>query len=222
MLARPTALVPTMSPADPIQTTLLEGLATLGLDPACADPLRGYLDLLLRWNQTYNLTAIRDPLEMVSKHLLDSLSIATEFADQRAVDIGAGAGLPGIPLAIARPQLRVSLVESAGKKARFMREAVRQLKLSERVDVVEGRAEQLDRPGAYDLLTARALASLPQLLALGGHLLRPGGLLLAMKGKFPDDELAALPPGYRLLDSRPLQVPGLAAERHLLRIEKSG
>lgn len=211
-----------MSSPDAIQSQLLQGLATLGLDPACAGPLRGYLDLLVRWNQTYNLTAIRDPLDMVSKHLLDSLSIANEFADQRAVDIGAGAGLPGIPLAIARPDLRITLVESAGKKARFMREAVRQLQLGKRVDVIEGRAEQLDRPAAYDLLTARALATLPQLLALGGHLLRPGGLLLAMKGKFPDDELAGLPPGYRLLDSRPLQVPGLAAERHLLRIEKSG
>ncbi|MBD8528008.1 16S rRNA (guanine(527)-N(7))-methyltransferase RsmG [Pseudomarimonas arenosa] len=211
-----------MSAHDPIQSQLLAGLAELGLDPAAADALRRYLDLLARWNQTYNLTAIRDPAEMVSKHLLDSLSIATEFDQQRLVDIGSGAGLPGIPLALACPHLRVTMVESAGKKARFMREAVRQLDLGARVDVVEGRAEALDRPGQYDRLSARALGTLTQLLDLGGHLLQPGGLLLAMKGKYPDDELAALPSGYRLLDSRPLAVPGLIGERHLLRIEKLG
>lgn len=209
-----------MSAHDPIQLQLLSGLAELGINPDAGQALRRYLDLLIRWNQTYNLTAIRDPAEMVSKHLLDSLSIAGEFEDERLVDIGAGAGLPGIPLALACPSLRVTMVESAGKKARFMREAIRQLDLGARVDVIEGRAESVEREGQYDRLSARALGTLAQLLALGGHLLRPGGLLMAMKGKYPDEELAELPAGYRLLDSRQLSVPGLDAERHLLRIEK--
>ena len=209
-----------MSAHDPIQLQLLSGLTELGIEADAATPLRRYLDLLTRWNQTYNLTAIRDPAEMVGKHLLDSLSIAAEFDRQRLVDIGSGAGLPGIPLALVCPELRVTMVESAGKKARFMREAIRQLGLGDRVDVVEGRAESLQRDGEYDCLSARALGTLAQLLTLGGHLLRPGGQLLAMKGKYPEEELAALPAGYRLRDSRPLRVPGLDAERHLLRIEK--
>lgn len=194
------------------------GLAALGLDAGLAEPLARYLALMLRWNATYNLTAIRDPREMVTKHLLDSLAMAPAVRGAATLaDLGTGPGLPGIPLAIATPGLRVTLVESAGKKARFMREALRTLGLGN-AEVAESRIEALDRPAAYAAITARALATLPQILALGGHLLAPDGVLLAMKGARPDDEIAALPPGWTVRGIQPLTVPGLDAERHLVTI----
>ena len=198
-----------------LRNELDAGLAALGLDPALAMPLLAYLALLDRWNRTYNLTAIRDPREMVGKHLLDSLAMHAYLGAGSLADLGAGAGLPGIPLAIAKPALQVTLVESNGKKARFLREAVRTLGLAN-ARVAESRAESLDEPGAYDAITARALATLPLIIELGGHLLKPGGRLLAMKGAVPDDEIAALPAGWRVESVRPLTVPGLAAERHLV------
>lgn len=197
------------------------GLAALGLDPALAGPLARYLALMLRWNAAYNLTAIRDPREMVTKHLLDSLAMAPAVAGLPTLaDLGTGPGLPGIPLAIATPGLRVTLVESNGKKARFMREALRQLGLGN-AEVAESRIEALDRPGQFAAITARALATLPQILALGGHLIGDDGVLLAMKGARPDDEIAALPAGWALRDLRPLSVPGLDAERHLVVIGRA-
>lgn len=197
------------------------GLAALGLAPALADPLARYLALMLRWNTAYNLTAIRDPREMVTKHLLDSLAMAPAVAGLATLaDLGTGPGLPGIPLAIATPGLRVTLVESNGKKARFMREALRQLGLGN-AEVAESRIEALDRPGQFAAITARALATLPQILALGGHLIAPDGVLLAMKGARPDDEIAALAPGWALRELRPLTVPGLDAERHLVTIGRA-
>ena len=154
------------------------GLAALGLEAALAEPLARYLALLLRWNATYNLTAIRDPHEMLVKHLLDSLAMHAHLDGIASLaDLGTGPGLPGIPLAIARPQLRVTLVESNGKKARFLREAARQLKLGN-IEVAESRIEAFAAPGRFDAITARALATLPLILALGGHLLAPGGRLL--------------------------------------------
>ena len=200
--------------------TLEAGLAELALDTALATPLLAYLELLARWNRTYNLTAVRDPGEMVVKHLLDSLAMHP-FVDPllagggALADLGTGAGLPGIPLAIVKPGLRVTLVESAGKKARFLREAVRTLGLND-VRVAEVRIEAFDEPGQYAAITARALATLPLILELGGHLLRDDGQLLAMKGVYPADEIAALPAGWALQASHPLRVPGLAAERHLV------
>ena len=202
-------------PDDP-HAILDAGLATLGLDPALAAPLRRYLDLLARWNRTYNLTAIRDPGEMVTLHLLDSLSMHAHLDDvSRLADLGPGAGLPGIPLAIARPGLEVTLVESNGKKARFLREAVRSLGLAN-ARVAESRAEAVDMPGAFDAITARAMATLVDIIAVGGHLLAPGGRLLAMKGVRPDAEAAALPAGWEVEAIHPLAVPGLGAERHLV------
>ena len=191
------------------------GLAALDLAPALAGPLLAYLALLDRWNRTYNLTAIRDPREMVAKHLLDSLAMHPFAGDGALADLGTGAGLPGIPLAIADPGLQVTLVESNGKKARFLREAVRTLKLPN-ARVAEARIEALDMPGMFDAITARALATLPLILELGGHLLKPRGRLLAMKGALPTDEIAALPPGWRVERIEPLDVPGLSAERHLV------
>ncbi|GAA5068033.1 16S rRNA (guanine(527)-N(7))-methyltransferase RsmG [Lysobacter panacisoli] len=216
----------TPAPLDPsLRQALTDGLRALALDPAVATPLLDYLALLLRWNRTYNLTAVRDPHEMVTKHLLDSLAMHP-FVDElaarggRLADLGTGPGLPGIPLAIVKPGLKVTLVESNGKKARFMREAIRQLGLKD-ARVAESRIEALDEPGAYDAITARALATLPLILELGGHLLGPDGRLLAMKGVYPADEIAALPAGWGVQASHPLRVPGLDAERHLVVIGRT-
>lgn len=201
-------------PAD-VPPLLHEGLCALGLDAvALAPPLLAYLALLLRWNGTYNLTAIRDAREMVTKHLLDSLAIVPHVPDAAVADLGTGPGLPGIPLAIARPGCRVTLVESNGKKARFLREAVRQLGLAN-ARVAECRAEALDEPGAYAAITARALARLDAILAVGGHLLAPGGQLLAMKAETVAEEAAALPTPWRLVAVHRLHVPGLSATRQL-------
>ncbi|RZA21290.1 MAG: 16S rRNA (guanine(527)-N(7))-methyltransferase RsmG [Lysobacteraceae bacterium] len=211
---------------DALRPELESGLRTLGLDPALAAPLLAYLALLARWNQTYNLTAIRDTREMLVKHLLDSLAMHAHLDGiDTLADLGTGPGLPGIPLAIARPQLQVTLVESNGKKARFLREAVRQLRLGN-ASVAESRIEAFAAPGqpaagTYDAITARALATLPLILELGGHLLKPEGRLLAMKGVLPEDEIAALPAGWRVAAVHLLQVPGLDAERRLVEIVRT-
>ncbi len=150
-----------------VADALERGLAAMQLDAALAPPLLTYLTLLDRWNRTYNLTAIRDPLEMVTRHLLDSLAMQPYLETGTLADLGTGPGLPGIPLAIARPQLQVTLVESNGKKARFMREAVRQLGLGN-ARVAESRAEALAEPAAYDHLTARAMDTLAGIIRVGG------------------------------------------------------
>ena len=199
-----------------LRPELEAGLRALGLDVALATPLLDYVALLVRWNATYNLTAIRDPREMIAKHLLDSLAMHPYVDDvARLADLGTGAGLPGIPLAIAKPGLQVSLVESNGKKVRFLREAIRKLGLAN-AEAVESRIEAFDAPGRFDAITARALATLPAILQSGGHLLRPGGVLLAMKGVVPSEEIAALPPGWHVRELHPMRVPGLDAERHLI------
>ena len=205
---------------DTLRPELAAGLEALGLPAALATPLLAYLALLARWNATYNLTAIRDPRDMVAKHLLDSLAMQPFVRGLRTLaDLGTGPGLPGIPLAIATPALQVTLVESNGKKARFLREAARQLGLGN-VQVAESRIEAFQPGTHFDAITARALATLPLILELGGHLPGPGGRLLAMKGVVPDEEIATLPAGWRLAAVHPLRVPGLDAERHLVEVAR--
>lgn len=205
---------------DTLRPELAAGLEALGLPTALATPLLAYLALLARWNATYNLTAIREPRDMVAKHLLDSLAMQPFVRGLRTLaDLGTGPGLPGIPLAIATPGLQVTLVESNGKKARFLREAVRQLGLGN-VQVAESRIEAFQPGTHFDAITARALATLPLILELGGHLPGPGGRLLAMKGVVPDEEIATLPAGWRLAAVHPLRVPGLDAERHLVEVAR--
>ena len=197
---------------DALRPELDTGPRARGLESALATPLLAYLALLARWNATYNLTAIRDPREMLVKHLLDSLAMHAHLDGiESLADLGTGPGRPG---------LQVTLVESNGKKARFLREAARQLKLGN-ASVVESRIETFDAAGRFDAITARALATLPLILQLGGHLLQPQGRLLAMKGVVPDDEIAALPAGWRVAAVHPLRVPGLDAERHLVEIVRT-
>lgn len=212
-------MTPSVSALPPSDSTLLAGLAWLGLPAALAPRLERYLDLIARWNRAYNLTAVREPAQMATRHLLDSLSILPYLGAGPLADLGSGAGLPGIPLAIAWPELAVTLVEANGKKARFLREVQRELGLGN-VRVEQSRAEALAEDGAYDCLTARAFGTLAELVRVGGHLLGPGGRLLAMKGRLPEEEIAALPPGWRLSRCHRLAVPGLHEERHLLIVER--
>jgi len=204
-----------MAARDALQAQLEHGIAALGLQlPAEAVPrLLDYLALLERWNGAYNLTAVRDPAEMVTRHLLDSLAILPFVQGSTLVDLGTGPGLPGIVLAIAAPGRQILLVDSNGKKVRFLREAIRALKL-EGVRAEQARVENV--AGQFDCVTARAFASLADMLAWGGHLLAPGGIWLAMKGKQPDDELPGIPDGFVVRATHELHVPGLPAERHLL------
>ena len=204
-----------------LQTQLERGVASLGLQlPADAvERLLDYQALLARWNATYNLTAVRDPMEMVSRHLVDSLAIHPFVQGQTLADLGAGPGLPGIPLAIAAPQRQVLLVDSNGKKVRFLREAIRSLKL-ENVRAVQSRVEDVE--GQFDCITARAFASLADMLDWGGHLLTKGGIWLAMKGKHPEDELAGVPDGFEVRAIHALAVPDVGGERHLVVLGRAG
>jgi 16S rRNA (guanine527-N7)-methyltransferase len=205
-----------------LQTQLEQGIDALGLRlPADAVPrLLDYLALLERWNAAYNLTAIRDPAQMVTRHLLDALAIFPYVQGDTLADLGTGPGLPGIPIAIAAPGRQVLLVDSNGKKVRFLREAIRALKL-EGVRAVQSRVEDVE--GQFDCITARAFASLADMLAWGGHLLAPQGIWLAMKGKAPDDELPGVPSTFAVRGIHALHVPGLeAAERHLVVLGRSG
>jgi 16S rRNA (guanine527-N7)-methyltransferase len=204
-----------MAARDALQAQLEQGIAALGLTlPAEAVPrLLDYLALLERWNAAYNLTAVRDPAEMVTRHLLDSLAVLPFVHGRTLADLGTGPGLPGIVLAIAAPGREVLLVDSNGKKVRFLREAIRALKL-EGVRAEQSRVE--DVAGQFDCVTARAFASLADMLAWGGHLLAPDGTWLAMKGKQPEDELPGIPDGFVVRATHELHVPGLPAERHLL------
>jgi len=204
---------------DDLAAELSAGLEALRLPTTLAPPLLAYVELLARWNKAYNLTSVRDPREMLRKHLLDSLAMQPYVDDGPLADLGAGPGLPGIPLAIACPQLQVTLVDSNAKMSRFQREAVRELKLSN-VRVLQARAENVAEPGAFRLLTARALDRLAGIIAVGGHLLAPGGRLLALKGQRPDAEIAELPPGWTATAVHSLTVPGLDAERHLVEVTR--
>ncbi len=203
-----------------LRAELDAGLDALGIDRSHAPPLLAYLALLDRWNRTYNLTAIRDPRQMVARHLLDSLAMHGFATTGTLADLGTGPGLPGIPLAIVQPGLQVTLVESNGKKARFLRQAIRTLGLGNAL-VAQSRIEALDQPAAFDRITARALATLPLILQLGGHLLKSDGRLLAMKGVRPDDEIADLPQDWLLLAVHRLQVPGLTGARHLVEVGRA-
>lgn len=203
-----------------LHAQLLAGTAELGiaLAPAQSERLLDYIELLARWNATYNLTAVRDVGQMVTRHLLDSLAIAPFVSGQSLVDLGTGAGLPGIPLALLDEDRQVTLVDSNGKKTRFLREAVRVLGLRN-ARVEQARAEDLQ--GEYDCVVARAFASIADLLRVGGHLLAPDGVCLAMKGQLGKEEILGLPAGFVIAEMVPLTVPGLGAARHVVIIRHS-
>jgi 16S rRNA (guanine527-N7)-methyltransferase len=185
------------------------------LDAAMAGKLLQLLDELQQWNRAYNLTGIDTREAMVATHLLDSLAASPDLAGVRIADLGTGAGFPGLPLAIAHPQRQFTLIDGTAKKIRFVSHAVRALGLKN-VEAVHGRAESMHFGEPFDTVVARAVAPLPKLVALTQPLSRPGTRLLALKGKLPTAELAAIPPGWELLSVRELTVPGLKAERCLV------
>lgn len=200
---------------------LARGVSKLGLkiDLETQQRLLDYAALLTKWNRTYNLTAIHDVEGVVRLHLLDALTVLPHVTVDRIADIGTGGGLPGIPLAICRPDLQVALVETVGKKASFLLQAKIEFKLAN-VSVHNKRVEQLQSEAPYPAIISRAFANLHDFVILTDHLLAPDGSWLAMKGVYPTDELAALPAGVVLRESIPLQVPGVDAERHLLILQR--
>lgn len=199
------------------QAALQSGLAELRLElPVDArEKLLAYLALLAKWNRAYNLTAIRDPLKMVTHHLLDSLAVLPELPAGRLADIGSGAGLPGIPLAIAEPGRSVTLAEANHKKSAFLRQAVMELALTN-AEVHHGRAERWRPATGFAVVIARGFAELVEFLAACRHLVAPGGVLAAMKGAHPRAELERLPARCAPCEVRRLHVPLLEAERHLV------
>lgn len=205
--------------------TLAEGVAKLGLSLP-ADNLQkisDYATLLLKWNKTYNLTAVRDAEGILALHLLDSLALMPHLdqdGERALLDIGSGGGLPGIPLAIARPDLPVTLLDSNSKKSAFQQQAVIELGLRN-VKVVNARVELFKPEQAFPQVVSRAFSELTDFVGLSRHLLAPGGRWLAMKGVFPAEELARLPDDVTLRDAIRLSVPGIDAERHLIVLQTS-
>lgn len=200
--------------------TLTAGARALKVrtSPEARAAMIDYLKQLEAWNGTYNLTAVRRPEDMVVRHLLDSLAVLPYLAGDEIADAGSGAGLPGIPLALARPGKRVALIESNGKKAAFLRHAVRTLSLGN-VSVVQQRVEDYKPARGYDSVVCRAFATAGAAVHLAGHLCRPGGRMVLMKGRDPAPELNDLPAGFRVGEVAGVTVPGLDAERHVVVLE---
>ncbi|MDP3842983.1 MAG: 16S rRNA (guanine(527)-N(7))-methyltransferase RsmG [Oxalobacteraceae bacterium] len=202
--------------------TLADGAAALQLDLSQRqiDLLIDYLALLAKWNAVYNLTAVRDPAQMVIQHVLDSLAAVAAFDRVKNVlDVGAGGGLPGMVLAIARPEMQVAMIDTVHKKTAFLTQVKAELGLAN-VTVHTTRVEQLQAAQPFDAITSRAFAELADFINWSGHLLAPGGRFIAMKGINPEQELSRLPAGWVVREVRALTVPGLQAQRHLIFIER--
>ena len=214
-----------MNPATPekLRNLLQDGIDQLGvtLTAAQSKKLLDYLMLLQKWNGIYNLTAVREPEQMVKQHLLDCLAVLPAFQDvQSVLDVGSGGGLPGIVLAIAFPKMQVSLIDTVQKKTAFLTQVKVELGL-ENVTVLSGRVEQLDNGRKFDVITSRAFSELKAFIELTSHLLKENGHYIAMKGVFPETEMANLPKGWQVSKVWPLKIPGLQAERHLILMDRS-
>lgn len=197
------------------QELLLEGLQQLQLDIPC-EGLLEYLQLLKKWNKAYNLTAVREPHEMIRRHLFDSLAILPWVKGRRIIDVGTGPGLPGIPLALARPDLEIVLLDSNGKKTRFLQEVKRTLALTQ-IEIVQTRVETYHPLDGFDTVVSRAFSDLTDFVDNTEHLLRPSGIWLAMKGKYPESELAGVSNPFQV---KSYQVPGVDGDRCCVIIEK--
>lgn len=179
--------------------------------------LLAFVGLIEKWNKAYNLTAIRDRDEMLRLHILDSLAVLPFVTGQKIIDVGTGAGLPGIPLAILMPDIQFTLVDGNSKKTRFVQQVVLELQIKN-VEVVHIRVENLGRDGEYDAVLSRAFASLKDIMNLTEYLLQPEGVLVAMKGQVPESELNKIDRAYSV---SPIVVPGVEAERCVVRINKT-
>src|SRR3954470_3961971 len=188
----------------------------LNLGDDQVEKLLDYLALLNKWNSVYNLTSVRDPMQMVTLHVLDSLAAVPAFVGaSNVLDVGAGGGLPGMVLAISRPDMKVSMIDTVHKKTAFLNQVKAELGLSN-VTVYTMRVEQLQVATKFDVITSRAFADLSDFVNWSGHLLAEGGQFIALKGTAPPDEQERLPSAWKVTELRPIQVPGLQAERHLV------
>lgn len=201
-----------------LESRIAEGLSAMGLalPQQAHGRMADYLRLIEKWNRVHNLTAVRETDQMVVLHLLDSLSILPFLTEAKTLlDVGTGAGLPGIPLAIARPDLEVTLLDSNHKKTAFLQQAKTELALTNATVVAE-RVEAWNSQSRFDIVVSRALADLSEFVVQAGHLVAPGGTMLAMKGVHPFEELAKVPPSHRVERVVELVVPSLDAKRHLV------
>lgn len=194
---------------------------TLAITPEQQTKLMSYLALMNKWNAVYNLTSLRDPQQMVTHHLLDSLAAVPAFAGARNVlDVGAGGGLPGIVLGIVRPDMKVSMIDTVHKKTAFLNQVKAELKLTN-VSVHTMKVQDLIVEDKFDVITSRAFADLSDFVNWSGHLLAEGGKFIALKGVAPSEERERLPQDWSVVDLQPLWVPRLQAERHLVFIERA-
>lgn len=200
-----------------------DGIAEMKLDvPAQQqEQLLDYLALMNKWNSVYNLTSLRDPMQMVTHHLLDSLAAVPAFAGARNVlDVGAGGGLPGVVLAICRPDMKVSMIDTVHKKTAFLKQVKAELELAN-VTVHTMKVQDLEVSDKFDVITSRAFADLTDFLNWSGHLLAEGGKFIALKGTAPAEEQERIPEEWKISGLQPLQVPRLGAERHLIFVQRS-
>ncbi|WP_292044152.1 16S rRNA (guanine(527)-N(7))-methyltransferase RsmG [Massilia sp. UBA6681] len=202
---------------------LADGIKDMHLDVSAAqqDKLLDYLALMNKWNSVYNLTSLRDPMQMVTHHLLDSLAAVPAFAEARNVlDVGAGGGLPGVVLAICRPGMKLSMIDTVHKKTAFLKQVKAELELTN-VTVHTMKVQELEVSDKFDVITSRAFADLTDFLNWSGHLLAEGGKFIALKGTAPAEEQERIPAEWKISGLQPLQVPRLGAERHLIFVERS-
>ncbi|EOX3353801.1 16S rRNA (guanine(527)-N(7))-methyltransferase RsmG [Vibrio cholerae] len=186
------------------------------------EQLVGYVQLLDKWNKAYNLTSVRAPMEMLVKHILDSLVVSPHLVGERFIDVGTGPGLPGIPLAIMHPDKEFVLLDSLGKRIRFLKQVIHELKINN-VLPVQSRVEEFDPESGFDGVLSRAFASMTDMVNWCQHLPKPnGGVFLALKGVRPDDEITLLPEWCSVTDIKALQVPELEGERHLVILSRKG
>ena len=193
----------------------------LNLNQQQHEQLLDYLALLFKWNAVYNLTSVRDPMQMMTHHLLDSLAAVASFAGaQNVLDVGAGGGLPGVVLAISRPDMKVSMIDTVHKKTAFLTQVKAELELAN-VTVYTKKVQELEVAAKFDVITSRAFADLSDFVNWSGHVLAEGGQFIALKGTAPPEEQERLPKEWKVTQLKPIQVPGLQAERHLVFIQKS-
>jgi len=207
--------------SDPIRALLEQRIDLLEFDVTDrqVDQLYRYIKLLAKWNKTYNLTAVRDEREMVTLHLIDSLVITPYISGDQILDVGSGGGLPGVPMAIMHPEQSWTLVDTAGKKARFLNQVKIELQLTN-LTALHSRVENLE--GQYDAITSRAFSTIALMRELTSHLLAPKGCYFAMKGKYPEEEILEVDKQLKVVENRVLEVPGLDAERHLVILKPVG
>ncbi|MBD3609400.1 MAG: 16S rRNA (guanine(527)-N(7))-methyltransferase RsmG [Gammaproteobacteria bacterium] len=200
---------------------LYHGLEKMGIQVSdeAANGMLDYLDLLSKWNRVYNLTAVRKPEQMLTRHVFDSLAILPFVEGKRIIDVGSGAGLPGIPLALTMPDCEFVLLDSNSKKTRFLQQAKTDLKL-DNMEVVHERVEEYQPEQLFNTVVSRAYSSLAGMLESTSHLLLDDGVNLAMKGVYPVAELDAIPAGFELISVEQLQVPDLDADRHVVIIKR--